>query len=269
MCLILLAWQAHPDYPLVIAANRDEYFSRPTAAAEFWSDRDPPHPEILAGRDLQAGGTWLGISRAGRFAALTNFRQPENRATVAPSRGTLVSDFLTGTMTAQKYLDGLQTRTADYRGFNLLCGTIDDGLWHYANRGPAGENGHFMQPLTPGIFGLSNNLLDIPWPKVAQGKSDLAQALTALPRETPLFELLHDEKHYENDQLPRTGISLDWERTLSAAFVRSPGYGTRSSTVVKFDRCGFLSFDEQTWLANAEPGNRRRFRFKLAGRGAS
>ncbi|HQW21080.1 MAG TPA: NRDE family protein, partial [Rhodocyclaceae bacterium] len=99
MCLILLAWQAHPDYPLVIAANRDEYFSRPTAAAEFWSDRDPPHPEILAGRDLQAGGTWLGISRAGRFAALTNFRQPENRATVAPSRGTLVSDFLTGTMT--------------------------------------------------------------------------------------------------------------------------------------------------------------------------
>jgi uncharacterized protein with NRDE domain len=266
MCLILLAWQAHPEFPLVVAANRDEYFSRPTAAADFWTRQG--HPEILAGCDLQAGGSWMGISRTGRFAALTNFRQPENRETATPSRGTLVSDFLAGTLSAEAYLSSLETEAADFRGFNLLCGTPDGGLWRCANRGPSGESGHFMQPLALGIYGLSNSLLDIPWPKVAQGKSDLARALCALPHEAPLFDLLHDEKLHDEAMLPRTGVSLDWERTLSAAFVRSPGYGTRSSTVVKLDRNGFMTFDEQTWLINAQPGNRRRFRFRLTGRDA-
>ena len=265
MCLILLAWQAHPQFPLVVAANRDEFFSRPTAAAEFWNE----HPQILAGRDLQAGGSWMGITRTGRFAALTNFREPENRQVAAPSRGTLVSDFLAGTLSTEEYLNNLKTRTAGYRGFNLLCGTLDDGLWHYANRNPSVNANDIIQPLAPGIYGISNNLLDIPWPKVAQGKSDLARALTALPHEVPLFDLLHDEQRHEDALLPRTGVSLDWERTLSAAFVRAPDYGTRSSTVVKLDRNGFMTFDEQTWLGNAQPGNRRRFRFRLSGRGAS
>lgn len=262
MCLILLAWQAHPEFPLVVAANRDEFLARPTAAAAFWIDAGPP--EILAGRDLQAGGTWLGITRSGRFAALTNYRQAENRDATSPSRGTLVSDFLAGTMPADGYLADLQTRAADFRGFNLICGTCDTGLWHCANRDADGRPGHVVQRLLPGIYGLSNNLLDVPWPKVAQGKSALARALTALPGEGPLLDLLRDDTRHDDARLPRTGISLDWERTLSAAFVRAPGYGTRSSTVITLDRRGMLSFDEQTWLAGALPGNRERFRFRLS-----
>lgn len=269
MCLILLAWQVHDDFPLVVAANRDEYFDRPTAAARFWQAQN--HPDLLAGQDLQAGGTWLGITRSGRFAALTNYREPENRQTASPnpSRGRLVADFLCSDLSAEAYLDGLQSNAADYRAFNLLCGTLHDGLWHFANRGEAATRQ--QQRLAPGIYGLSNNLLDVPWPKVAQGKSDLAQALKALPDERPLFDLLRDDRLHEDERLPRTGVSLEWERTLSAAFVRAPHYGTRSSTVLKLNRQGFISFDEQTWLTGAQPGNRQRFRFRLSesGYGAS
>ena len=262
MCLILLAWRAHSDYPLIVAANRDEYFHRPTATAEFWCDKNQPN--LLAGRDLQAGGTWMGITRDGRFAALTNYRQKEDRQIDTPSRGIIVSHFLSKHQPAETCLADMTKHFADYRGFNLLCGTLDDGLWHYANRDASGQPGHRMQALAPGIYGLSNNLLDAPWPKVAQGKSDLAQALDALPREAPLFDLLRDERMHDDARLPRTGVSLDWERMLSAAFVRAPGYGTRSSTVIKLSRDGFLSFDEQTWQADTQPGQRRRFRFKLS-----
>lgn len=258
MCLILLAWQAHPEYPLVVAANRDEFFRRPTAPAHFWDDA----PHILAGRDLEAGGTWMGITRQGRFAALTNFRETEkNRGSTeaAPTRGRLVSGFLAGAMSAQDYLAELALRANTYNGFNLLCGTVDDGLWHFSNRVRKNQ----PHQLEAGIFGLSNHLLDTPWPKVAQGKSDMAKALTALPQETPLFELLHDESIHQDDKLPRTGISLEWERTLSAAFVRTPDYGTRSSSVLRLDRQGLVSFDEQTWLCGARLGNRNRYRFKL------
>lgn len=256
MCLILLAWQAHPGYPLVVAANRDEFFARPTAAAGFWDEA----PDILAGRDLSAGGTWMGITRQGRFAALTNFREPGKNRPQAPSRGKLVSDFLAGTMSAPDYLEKLSRTSAAYNGFNLLCGSQNQGLWHCSNRSESGE----PHRLVAGIYGLSNHLLDTPWPKVAQGKSDLAKALAALPQDQPLFELLRDANVHQDDQLPRTGVSLEWERILSAAFVIGmPDYGTRSSTVLCFDRQQFLSFDEQTWLPAGLPGNRRRFHLKL------
>lgn len=261
MCLILLAWQAHPDYPLVVAANRDEFFSRPTAAADFWDDA----PDILAGRDLSAGGTWMGITRHGRFAALTNFREPGNNQPDAPTRGKLVSDFLAETIPASEYLNQLSQRSAAFNGFNLLCGNLTDNLWHFSNR----ANGGKPHRLAPGIYGLSNHLLDTPWPKVAQGKSELAKALAALPREMPLFELLRDANIHEDERLPRTGVSLEWERILSAAFVRTPDYGTRSSTVVRLDRLQFVSFDEQTWFPGALSGERRRFHFKLAGSASS
>lgn len=257
MCLILLAWQAHPSHPLVVAANRDEFFDRPTKPVHFWDDA----PNILAGRDLSAGGTWMGITRQGRFAALTNFREPEKVRSDAPTRGRLVSDFLVGTMPAQDYLAELNSSPIAYNGFNLLCGTLDDGLWHFSNRNR--EGGHAFQRLEAGIYGVSNHLLDTPWPKVAQGKSDLARALTALPREAPLFELLRDENIHEDSELPRTGVSLDWERTLSAAFVRTQNYGTRSCTVLRVDQQKFVSFDEQTWLPGARSGSRTRYRFKL------
>lgn len=259
MCLILLAWQAHSEFPLVIAANRDEFFLRPTAPMQFWDDA----PNLLAGRDLSAGGSWMGITRQGRFAALTNFREAEkNRESsiTAPSRGKLVSNFLVSKISARKYLTELAQQSDAYNGFNLLCGSLKDGPWYFSNRGGVEK----PRRLESGVYGLSNHLLDTLWPKVAQGKSDMAQALAALPREAPLFELLHDEKIHEDGSLPRTGISLEWERALSAAFVNMPGYGTRSSSVLLLERQGFVCFDEQTWHPGAKLGNRNRFRFKLS-----
>ena len=257
MCLILLAWQAHPGYPLVVAANRDEFFRRPTAPLHYWDDAS----NVLAGRDLSAGGTWMGLTRQGRFAALTNFRGVEkNRESTAaaPTRGRLVSDFLTSVDSAENYLTKLAQKADAYNGFNLLCGRLNDGLWYFSNRG-----GIEPQLLETGIYGLSNHLLDTPWPKVAQGKSDMAKALAALPHEAPLRELLHDENIHQDAKLPRTGISLEWERALSAAFVRRPEYGTRSSSLLLLDRQNTVCFDEQTWHSAARLSNRKRYRFKL------
>jgi len=254
MCLILLAWRAHPDYPLVVAANRDEFFSRRTAAADFWDDA----PGVLAGRDLEAGGTWLGISRNGRFAALTNYRDPARNKDGAPSRGELVSRFLTGLQSPEAYLAELESCADRYNGFNLVFGD-PDGLWCFSNCGE-GE-----KQLAPGVYGLSNHLLDTPWPKVARGKSALNAALRALPDETPLFTLLRDDSIAPDEALPRTGVSLEWERLLSAAFVRMPGYGTRSATVLLVDQAGNVRFIEQGFLPDAIPGERREFAFAIPG----
>lgn len=253
MCLILLAWQAHPDYPLVVAANRDEFFSRRTAAADYWDDA----PDVLAGRDLEAGGTWLGFARNGRFAALTNYRDPARNNQGAPSRGELVSRFLTGSQSPAGYLAELESSAARYNGFNLVFGD-SNGLWYFSNCGE-GE-----KQLAPGVYGLSNHLLDTPWPKVAHGKSALHDALGALPDEKPLFALLRDDRIAPDDALPRTGVSLEWERLLSAAFVRSPAYGTRSATVLLKDASGNVRFIEQGFLPEAVPGERREFAFSVA-----
>jgi uncharacterized protein with NRDE domain len=250
MCLILLSWQAHPDFPLVVAANRDEFFARRTASAEFWADA----PTILAGRDLEAGGTWQGITRHGRIAALTNYRDPSQQKQNAPSRGRLVADFLAGTQGIDTYLDELETTA--YNGFNLLLG---DGQRLVAYSNIARER----HELAPGVYGLSNALLDTPWPKVGAGKTALTAALAALPDETALYHLLRDDRRHPDERLPSTGVSLEWERLLSAAFIRSPDYGTRCSTVVKVGSDGTASFDEQTWLPGGVAGERRRFRFPL------
>jgi uncharacterized protein with NRDE domain len=252
MCLILIAWQSHPDYPLVVAANRDEFFSRHTAAADFWDDA----PDVLAGRDLEAGGTWLGVARSGRFAALTNYRDPSRKKPGAPSRGELVSRFLTGGTTPRNYLAELESGANRYNGFNLIFGDLD-GLWCFSNCGE-GE-----QALAPGVYGLSNHLLDTPWPKVARGKSALSAALQALPDVAPLFALLRDDRIAPDEALPRTGVSLEWERLLSAAFVRSPAYGTRSATVLLRDRSGRMHFIEQGFRQDASPGERRKFAFTV------
>ncbi len=252
MCLILMAWQAHPEYPLVVAANRDEFFARPTAPAAFW----PEAPQVLAGRDLEAGGTWLGVARNGRFAALTNYRDPAQTRQGAPSRGGLVSRFLTGAQSGEEYLAELETVADRYNGFNLIFGDQRD-LWCFSNCGE-GE-----RRLSPGIYGLSNHLLDTPWPKVARGKSALSASLQALPDEAPLFSLLRDDSLAPDEVLPRTGVGLEWERLLSAAFVRSPGYGTRSATVLLRDKLGGVRFTEQEYLPDASPGERRQFAFAV------
>lgn len=251
MCLILVAWRTHVDHPLVVAANRDEYYQRATASADFW----PDHPQLLAGRDLEAGGTWMGITRTGRFAALTNFRDPASHQPNALSRGALVADFLSGDVSIDHYLDAL--KPARYNGFNLLLG---DGEKLVAFSNVSGER----HELAPGIHGLSNALLDTPWPKVGAGKTALEAALAALPNEAPLFHLLRDDTIHPDAQLPATGVPLEWERLLSAAFIRSPDYGTRCSTVVTVSAGDVVTFDELSWLPNGMAGERRRYRFSCS-----
>jgi uncharacterized protein with NRDE domain len=251
MCLILVAWRVHPDYPLVVAANRDEFFARPTAPAAFWKDA----PQLLAGRDLDAGGTWMGITRSGRFAALTNFRDPAQNRSGAPSRGALVAEFLTGSDAPQAYFDDIAARSRECNGYNLLA-SDGEALWWSSNMGGT------PRLLTPGVYGISNHLLDTPWPKVGAGKTALAQALDSLPDDQALFDLLQDDGIHPDAHLPQTGIPLDWERLLSSAFVKSPDYGTRGSSVLCVGRDGWTSFDEQTWLPGAQRGARQRYRFR-------
>ncbi|HXZ97697.1 MAG TPA: NRDE family protein [Burkholderiales bacterium] len=223
MCLVLLAYRLSPDWPLLLAANRDEYYERPTAAAAFWEE----HLALVGGRDLQKHGTWLGVTRAGRFAAVTNFRQGLALKKNAPSRGTLVSSFLTRKEMPQDYLQRLQQHAAQYDGFNLIAGDVDE-VYYYSNRGRK------VQKLAPGLYGLSNHLLDTPWPKVERGKKRLIQLFSAPqpPAVEALFAILADRFVPIDKELPNTGIGLERERQLSAAFTASADYGTRSSTLL-------------------------------------
>lgn len=238
MCLVLVAWRGHAKYPCVVAANRDELHSRPAAPAHWWRSRPP----ILAGRDLSAGGTWLGLTHAGRFAALTNYRDPEQRRPGAPSRGTLVTSILMSTDTIEESLTKLSRVSADYNGFNLLFCDGERLAVYESVRGSGRELG-------PGVYGLSNHLLDTPWPKVQTAKSRLTIALAGLATSNALLALLRDDARAPDDLLPRTGVSLPWERLLSSAFVRAPEYGTRCSTVVRIDESRRACFDEWTWDA--------------------
>ncbi len=242
MCLILLAWQTHPDFPLVVAANRDEFFARPSAPADFWVEA----PDILAGRDLQAGGTWLGVSRGQRFSALTNYREGSRQRADAPSRGALVADFLAGESDPEAYLAALSKRGADYNGFNLFVGE-GQRLGYYSNRNSG------TRWLSPGIYGLSNHLLDTPWPKLSLAKTAFAEALTQLPASDAFFELLADQEIVPDTHLPETGVPLEWERILSAVFVNSPDYGTRASTLLTMHRSGQTKLIERSFGQGAMP----------------
>lgn len=247
MCLIALAWQAHPDYPLIVAANRDEFHHRPAAAARFW----PEAPAVLAGRDLAAGGTWLGITRRGRFAALTNVREP-GAAQGSRSRGLLVSAFLQGGDSPQTYAAAVAADGAAYSGFNLLVGDADS-LWWVSNRAPA------PAPVVPGVHALSNHLFNTPWPKVQRARDGLAAAL-AVPSAERLFALLADDRAAPDDELPDTGVGLAMERLLSPPFIRSGGYGTRCSSVLLAGRERIL-FAEQTFTPDGA-GERSDFGFR-------
>jgi uncharacterized protein with NRDE domain len=252
MCLILAAWRTDARFPCVIAANRDELHSRPTAAAHWW----PSQPPILAGKDLTAGGTWLGITRSGRFAALTNFRDPEQRRVGTPSRGALVTSILKSNGTVQQSLDYLREVSSAYNGFNLIF-SDGDRLAVFESVVGAGRE------LGPGLYGLSNHLLDTPWPKVRAAKSRLLAALAGLENTDAALTLLRDEAVASDDELPRTGVGLEWERLLSSAFIRSPDYGTRCSTLVRIDRGRRACFDEWTWDAHGLPAGSATFQFEL------
>lgn len=247
MCTILLSWNSNPRYKLIVAANRDEFHQRETKAAHWWED----HPTILGGRDMKAGGTWMGINRQGRFAALTNFRKfpPESFST---SRGEVVSTFLKGDLRPDEFLSHLHETGSNFDGFNILFGDRDS-LFYFSNRGPSGE-------LKPGIYGLSNHLLDTPWPKVSRGKEAFSGIVSgAVPDKEKIFSLLADRQRAEDHLLPDTGIGLERERILSSIFIESPGYGTRLSTVLMKDYSGNVDFEERSFI----PEDRRSFTFPV------
>jgi uncharacterized protein with NRDE domain len=241
MCLIVFAWEASPKTRLAVAANRDEFFARRAAQAAWWADA----PDVLAGRDLEAGGTWLGVTRAGRFAALTNFRDASApKKDGAPSRGALVADFLRGDSPAVDYVAAVRPGAGRYHGFSLL---VSDGLelWSFSNV----EGDPIC--LGPGVRGLSNHLLETPWPKVKTARSRLEAVLEASngaeDLELGLLDLLADRTVAPDGALPATGLPPDWERALSAAFVELPGYGTRASTALVLGSDGATRFAERTF----------------------
>ncbi len=251
MCLILFAYNTHPSYRLILAANRDEFYDRPSTPADFWGK----HPQVLAGIDLKEKGTWLGVTREGKFAAITNYRDPASWKDQAPSRGKLVRRYLTGSSDAEKYLKKTVPQAQNYNGFNLLLGDASE-LFVYSNRGE-------LQKLSAGIYGLSNHLLDTPWPKVKRGKKLLEAALMQKGEalEESLFALLMDRHVPQDSQLPDTGVNLEWERILSPMFITSPVYGTRSSTILLIGKNRRIKLMEKVYNGKPEPWVTSRFTF--------
>ena len=245
MCLILLAWRAHPEYPLVFAGNRDEAYERPSAAAGFWSDA----PDVFGGRDLGHGGTWLGLTLSGRFAAVTNYRDGRTSKSAAPrSRGGLTARFLSEVAEPLPYLEGIAPHGADYGGYTLLVGN-SRLLCGFSNRDPA------IQELAAGVHGLSNHLLDTPWPKVSRGKERLTALLAADETElvNGLFLILADRGVAPDAELPDSGVGLQRERELSPAFIAGERYGTRASTVVLVSSGNQALFIERRFGARGAP----------------
>lgn len=258
MCLILFALDAHPLYRLVFAANRDEFYDRPSLAMDHWDAA----PGVLAGLDLKGGGTWMGVTRSGRMAAITNYRDPAAVREGAPTRGRLVSDYLTGTAGPESYLRHLHSNGHRYNGFNLIVGDGGD-LCYYGNRSDG------IQRIQPGIHGLSNRLLDTPWPKVERGKQRLSALLSAgeAPAPEALFELLQDRSVPPDNLLPDTGVGSELERMLSPLFIASPGYGTRCATLVLWEHTGTVDVWERTYVtaaAEPTPEETRHFTFRVA-----
>ena len=244
MCLILFAVEAHPRYSLVLAANRDEFFARPSAPAGPWPDAE----HIIGGRDLEKGGSWLALARGGRLAAVTNFRDGMRKKSGSRSRGLLISDFVTSRERPREFLEAVRVGADQYDGFNLIVAERGE-VWHFNNVDRR------IASVEPGVHGLSNHLLDTPWPKVAKGKAALANALSEPSADlvAHLFDALREDRLAADHELPSTGVSTEWERVLSPAFIATPTYGTRASTVVLVEASGAASFIERSYDAG-EPG---------------
>ncbi len=253
MCLIIFAYQESPLFPLVVAANRDELFTRPTTQANFWQDEETAQ-QILAGRDLQAGGTWLGVTRDGRFAAVTNIRDPSQTEPRPRSRGDLTRQFLAGTQSPKQYCGALAGNFDLFAGYNLLVG--DTTSLFYVN-----NQEEKVWELEAGIYGLSNGLLNSSWPKVNQGRENL-RTLMKSPEELDtdaLITMMGDRTQARDDDLPNTGIDIEIERKLSSAFILNPErqYGTLCSTAIILEKSGELRFSEQNFdsLGNKTEGH--------------
>lgn len=252
MCLIVLGWRVRADLPLVVAANRDEWRDRASLPAQWW----PDHPVVFAGRDLKAGGTWMGVTRTGRFAAITNFRDPADRRSTARSRGEIVSAFLSGRETPGDFLERLAVRSADYNGFNLIAGD-GETLWYFGSReGLARE-------IPPGVHGLSNHLLDEPWPKVVKARAAMDAALAEDDPAPRLFEAFHDGALAPDEALPKTGVALEWERRLGPVLIVGSDYGTRSTTVVTLASDATARMEERTLDEQGRVVTNRQERFRV------
>jgi uncharacterized protein with NRDE domain len=253
MCLIFIAFKNHSRYKLIAATNRDEFYKRTTAPASFW----PDHPEILGGRDLEASGTWLGMTRKGRICMVTNFRDPKNVIQNAPSRGKLVTGFLLDHVSGEQYLNKVKAKSHRYNGFSLIAGTVDS--LHYLSNYKDG-----VILLNSGLFGLSNHLLETPWPKVEKGKKEIQSILKSpVVHANDLFHVLSDDMVSPDELLPDTGVGLDLERLLSPAFIKTPGYGTRSSTVILVDYANHVSFHERVYDPGADKFSHQVFEWTI------
>lgn len=236
MCLILFAYKVSKQYPLVLAANRDEFFHRPTAPLHFWKS----NPAILAGQDLEQGGTWFGVHKDGSFAALTNFRDPASIKQDAPSRGEIIIDFLNARKPVETYFNEFKKKAAAYNGFNLIFGNIENLFW-------TSNLKNTMEKIEPGIHGLCNRFLNTPWPKVESGKKALQNCIHDTITSASLFSMLRDQSVPDDTRLPHTGVGLEWERILSPLFIQSDIYGTRSSIVMLVGQDGTIEITERTY----------------------
>ena len=260
MCLIFFSLKQHPTFKLIVAANRDEFYNRKTAAADYWKD----FPTIVGGRDLevmpdgrQANGTWMGMTTSGKISMLTNYRDPKNINPHAPSRGHLVSDYLEQNSAPGDYLKLIEPKATAYNGFNLLVGNQEE--FYYLSNYKTG-----IEKVTSGLHGLSNHLLETPWPKVNNGKQKLelllkSESITSLQ----LFEFLYDGEHAADELLPDTGIGLERERALSSMFIKSPGYGSRCSTVILVDQQNNVEFSERVYDLSTFEYTTKKFQFKI------
>ncbi|MDA8233699.1 MAG: NRDE family protein [Clostridia bacterium] len=253
MCIILFAYKVHPQYPLILLANRDEYYQRPTLRAQFW----PDHPHILGGRDGEKNGTWLGITTTGRFAAITNYRDPSLLRENPRSRGELVSNYLIGSENPKAYLNHVKANRESYNGFNLLVGD-STALYYYS------QITNSVQEVSPGIHGLSNRFLDTPWPKVVKGKSQLTNYLeSSKVIDIELKKILLDTEVAKDNELPNTGVGLEFERILSPIFIKSPDYGTRSSTILLVNHLAQVQLIEGSYLPEQDQWNEVSYQFYI------
>jgi len=252
MCLIVFAYKIHPQYKLILVSNRDEFYDRPTASANWWEDK----PTILGGRDLKARGTWMGVSKSGRFAAVTNYRDIQNIKTDTRSRGDLPVNFLDGSLPSKEYGELLNPNASKYNGFNLLA--FDEEMIHYSNYE------HKVKILKPGIYGLSNALLDTPWTKVLKAKEKLKAVLKNKFSLDELVSILNNSEYAPDEELPETGLNYEMEKALSAMCIRTPKYGTCCSTALTIGYDGVINFLEKSYPVGDREDASVKFDFKIS-----
>ena len=256
MCILFIAVKKHPKFPLIIAANRDEFHPRPTRTSQFWDN----YPNLLAGKDLSAGGSWMGVTRNGKVSALTNIRDPSRQNDNAKTRGELVTQFLNQNISQPDYASALEKSTEDYNGYNLLFGTLSPLELSVFNN-------HTLrhQQLSQGYYGLSNASLDKPWPKIERGKQALADYCESHQEidTRVLFRLLGDNTQAEDEDLPETGVPYEWEKQLSSIFIRGERYGTRSSTILTVDNDNHVEWIEHTFNPEGQTIQQEMFQFVL------